>query len=73
VLTALNDPRAEVFFDLRDVEIGAGLLRAASGRGGPTDWELLMIQQNPDWWPRIRWFLGDLPVANPFDPAQEVN
>ena len=68
VLIALNAPETEVFFNLLGVEVGAGLLRAASGRGSSTDWELLTIHQNPEWWPRIRWFEGESSVANPFDP-----
>ncbi len=67
VLIALNDAETEILFNLQGVAVGAGLLRAASGRGSSTDWELLTIQQNPEWWPRIRWFLGDLSVANPFE------
>ena len=41
----LADPNVAVFFNLTDVEVGPGLLRAARGAGGPTDWELLQIQQ----------------------------
>jgi hypothetical protein len=70
VLNALGDPGTEILFNLRDVNVGAGLLRAASGRGGATDWELLTIHQRPDCWPRIRWFEGNLPVSNPFEFAE---
>jgi hypothetical protein len=65
-LDVMNDPQAEVFFNLRTVKVWAGITRASVGLGGATDWELLQIQQNEDWWPRIAWFDGDTSVANPF-------
>jgi hypothetical protein len=63
----MNDPGAEVFFNLRHIDVWPGVTRAAAGRGGPTDWELLQIQQNEPWWPRIRWFDDEAPRANPFE------
>ena len=64
ILLALNDPETTVFFQFPGSE---RRLRAASGRATPTDWELLMIYQNPGWWGRIRWFDGDSSASNPFD------
>ena len=64
----MGDSNTEVFFNLRDVEVWQGVARAASGRGGLTDWELLQIRQNPSWWPRITWVDEFGKVApNPFD------
>ena len=65
----MNDPNSEVFFNLKDVDVWPGLSRAASGKGfGATDWELLQIYTNKDWWPRIKWIneLG-IQVPNPFN------
>ena len=66
-LDVMNDPDAEIFFNLRDIKVWPGVNRAVVGLGGPTDWELLQIQQNDAWWPRIRWFEGDAPRPNPFE------
>jgi hypothetical protein len=70
ILIALNDPDMEIFFNLQGVNVGVGLLRAASIGATPTDWELLTIYQNPEWWPRIRWFDGAIVISNPFDSAE---
>lgn len=40
--------------------------RAASNRGGATDWELLQIKLTPSAWDRITWFLDGEVVPNPF-------
>ena len=40
--------------------------RAASGQGGATDYELLVIKENPQWWDRIVWTKDGKPVDNPF-------
>jgi hypothetical protein len=66
-LEVMNDPNAEVVFNLRGIDIWAGVNRAAVGRGGPTDWELLQIQQNDAWWPRVAWFDDREPRPNPFE------
>lgn len=63
----MNDSAAEVFFNLKNVDVWRGVNRAAAGRGGPTDWELLQIMQHEESWPRIRWYDGDGPRSNPFE------
>ncbi len=69
-LALMDEATTEVYFNLREVEVGTGLLRAASGNGSNTDWELLMIREHPGWWPRVRWMDEDRPVANPFDDPE---
>lgn len=66
VLDALNDPNTTVHFNLDQVDVWQGVQRAASGQGGPTDWELLQIQQNPQSWDTLQFWKGGQPVANPF-------
>ncbi|HEY5312921.1 MAG TPA: hypothetical protein VIK18_10400 [Pirellulales bacterium] len=66
-LAVMNDEGTQVFFNLKGVDVWAGVMRAASGRHGATDWELLQIKQNKDWWPRIKWCKDGLPLANPFE------
>ena len=64
----LSDPNAQIKFNLTNVDVWPGVTRASSGKGfGATDWELLQIYSNKDWWPRIKWFdaLGN-EVPNPF-------
>ncbi len=64
----LSDPNAQIKFNLKNVDVWPGVTRASSGKGfGATDWELLQIYSNKDWWPRIKWFdaLGN-EVPNPF-------
>lgn len=65
-LELMGSEHVTVFFNLDGVDVWRGLLRAATCRGGPTDWELLQIQQNPQWWPRITWLKRGEPVPNPF-------
>jgi hypothetical protein len=43
-----------------------GIQRAASGRGGATNWELLQIKQNPQIWNTIQFWKRGQPVSNPF-------
>jgi hypothetical protein len=62
----LADPNVKVLVNLEGVEVWPGVSRAARGAGGATDWELLQIQQNPQWWSSIEWWLGGKQVANPF-------
>ncbi len=66
-IEVMNDPEAEVLFNLEGVDVWGGVTRASRGAGGATDWELLQILRNPDWWPRIRWLKGGVPVPNPFE------
>lgn len=44
---AMQESKTKAFFSLEGVDVQAGVARAASGRGGPTDWELLQIKSNP--------------------------
>ena len=66
VLDALNDPNTTVHFNLDQVDVWQGVQRAASGQGGPTDWELLQIQQNPQSWDTLQFWKGGQPAPNPF-------
>lgn len=53
VMDALSNPNVPVHFNLTDVNVWQGVQRAASGRGGATDWELLKIKENPQFWDKI--------------------
>jgi hypothetical protein len=66
VLEKLADPNTTVHFNLDEVDVWQGVQRAASGRGGPTDWELLQIQQNPQYWDTLQFWKGGQPAPNPF-------
>jgi hypothetical protein len=66
VIEKLADPETPIHFNLNGVNPWLGVSRAAAGRGGPTDWELLMIQQNPQWWESIQFWENGIPVPNPF-------
>lgn len=63
----MNNETSEILFNLKAVDVWAGVMRAASGRHGATDWELLQIQQNKDWWSRIEWYKDGGLTANPFE------
>ncbi len=65
-LRVMGDVRTEAHFNLEGVDVWKGITRASRGAGGATDWELLQIQQNEDWWSRVRWFKGGVEVPNPF-------
>jgi hypothetical protein len=65
-LQKLKDPKTPVHFNLDGVEVWKGVTRAASGRGGSTDWELLQIKQNPQWWDTIKFWENGKQVPNPF-------
>lgn len=41
---ALKDPRKRVLFNLDGIDPWPGVTRAAQGKGGPTDWELLQAK-----------------------------
>jgi hypothetical protein len=66
MLDKLADPDTKILFNLDGVDAWGGASRAAAGKGGATDWELLQIQQNPQWWDTIEWWRGGEQVANPF-------
>ena len=63
----MNEGKAAILFNLDGVQIWAGVSRAASGRGGMTDKELLLIYQNRHWWGQIEWFRQGVLATNPFD------
>jgi hypothetical protein len=42
-MEVMNDPNGEVLFNLQGVDVWAGATRAATGRGGATDWELTLL------------------------------
>ena len=67
VRTKILDPDTQVHFNMDGVDIWPGLSRAAAGRGGPTDWELLTVQQNPQIWNTVTFWKGGSPVPNPFE------
>jgi hypothetical protein len=66
VTNALNDPNTTVHFNLDQVDVWQGVQRAASGQGGPTDWELLQIRQNPQSWDTLQFWEGGQSAPNPF-------
>lgn len=53
-------------FNLDGVDVWGGLSRAAAGRGGATDWELMQIRQNPQWWDSLQFWKGGSLAPNPF-------
>ncbi len=56
VVGKVLDPKVEKLFLLEGVNAMEGITRAASGRGGPTDKELLLIYQDkPD---HVHWYKG---------------
>jgi hypothetical protein len=66
VIDKLADPNTMVHFNLDGVDVWGGVSRAAAGRGGATDWELLQIRSNPQWWDSLKFWLDGNPAANPF-------
>jgi hypothetical protein len=61
----LDDPGQRVLFNLDGVGVMGGVLRAVSGRGGATDWELLQLR---NWiFPNVEFWLGGRQVGSPFD------
>ena len=67
VMNKLSDPNVIVHFNLDGVDVWRGVSRAAGGRNfGATDWELLLIRQNPQWWDTLQFWKGGSPAANPF-------
>lgn len=64
VLEKLRDPKQRVVFNLDGVEVWPGLTRAASGRGGATDWELSQLRDGD--FPNIEYWQGGKRVGSPF-------
>lgn len=70
MLEKLADPNTKILFNLQGpVKVWPGISRAARGApdAGATDWELLQIQQNPQWWNTIEWWDGGKRVPNPLE------
>jgi hypothetical protein len=66
-LELAGNPSNRIRFNLTGVDDPwRAVTRAASGTGGATDWELLMIKQHPEWWNRTTFFRDGQAVANPF-------
>jgi RHS repeat-associated protein len=67
MMEKLADPDVTKVFNLEGVNAWEGVSRVtAGGNFGPTDWELFQIQQHPEYWPSIQWFLNGQPAPNPF-------
>jgi len=66
VIDKLADPLTPVHFNLDGVDVWGGVTRAAVGRGGPTDWELMTIRQSPQYWDSLQFWKAGEQVANPF-------
>lgn len=58
-------PETTIYWNLTEVDVGAGLLRSSSRRGGGTDWELLQFRKNDDWLSRTTWYRNGVEVAQP--------
>jgi RHS repeat-associated protein len=66
VLDKLADPHTPVHFNLNGVDVWGGVQRAATGRGGATDWELFQIRQNPQFWNVLTFWRNGQVAPNPF-------
>ena len=65
VYARLADPEQRVLFNLDGIDsVWASVQRAASGRGGATDWELMMMRENE--FPNLEFWQNGQRVANPF-------
>jgi hypothetical protein len=62
----VSNPANKVSFDLTGVDVWPGVSRASRGAAGATDWELLQIKNNPQWWDRITFYDKGKVVPNPF-------
>jgi hypothetical protein len=67
LLELADDPGTTIYFNLHGIDVQLGLMRAATGRATPTDWELFQIHEHESWWPRIAWWDHETPASNPFD------
>ncbi len=64
---ALFNPNMKIIVNLDGVDNPLlAAQRAATNRGGATDWELLQIKLTPSAWDRITWYLNGEIVPNPF-------
>ncbi|GAB3740597.1 hypothetical protein GCM10028864_04500 [Microlunatus parietis] len=64
VYAKLSDPDQRVLFNLDGVDVWPGVMRAASGRGGPTDWELMQLKQGN--FPNVEFWQNGVRVESPF-------
>lgn len=64
VLKKLEDPDQRVLFNLDGVDVWPGVTRAAAGRGGATDWELLQIRGGS--FPDLEFWKNGQRVGSPF-------
>jgi hypothetical protein len=60
----LEDPNQRVLFNLDGVDVWPGVTRAAAGRGGATDWELLQIRSGN--FPNLEFWQNGQRVGSPF-------
>jgi len=65
VLGKLQDPGQRVLFNLDGVDVWPGVTRAAAGRGGATDWELLQIRNSS--FPNLEFWQNGQRVGDPFE------
>lgn len=65
VLQKLQDAGQRVLFNLDGVDVWPGVTRAAAGRGGATDWELLQLRNNN--FPNLEFWKNGQRVGNPFE------
>lgn len=63
VLGKLSDPNQRVLFNLDGVDVWPGVTRAAAGRGGATDWELLQVRGED--FPNLEFWQGGKRVGEP--------
>ncbi|MFG5779819.1 hypothetical protein ACFIQF_22395 [Comamonas sp. J-3] len=66
VTDALLNPRQPVHFNLDGVNVWNGVQRASAGCGGATDWELLQINRNPQYWDSLQFWENGQHAPNPF-------
>ena len=63
----MGNANNRIVFILDDVDIWSRLQAVGSGqKASATDWELLMIKENPQWWDRIAWVRDGKAEVNPF-------
>jgi hypothetical protein len=65
VIRMLSDPHQRVLFNLDGVDVWAGITRAAAGKGGATDWELLQLRYGE--FPNVEFWQGGVKVRSPFE------
>ncbi len=61
----VNGGNALLVVEPDGVDVWRGVTRAASGRGGATDWELLQVRSNS--YPNLEFWLGGVRGGSPFE------